>query len=352
MFAPRSCFAAVLAGWLIFAQAGEAAGRRVLAFYYNWYGTPSFQKGKWAHWNECRGCTHDPEKSIERVSPRDGKTITVPDTGATNHPVRLYDSNDPGVIREHLKMAERAGIDAFIVTWWGKGLFSDRALAAALDVARKEKSPVKFTIYYETVPQGAADPVEAILDDFRYLRQQYADHPNFLREDDKPVFFIYGRAMGQLKSPQWEVALAGLRSMGPALLIADGFNPKWLALFDGLHEYNPVQRMVQKADMPERYRTTADMCRAAGKISAATILPGYDDSNIGRTRVIKLDREKGELYQRLWQAAIDAAPDWVLITSFNEWHEGSEIEPSIEWGELFLNLTRDYARRFKKQSAK
>jgi hypothetical protein len=90
-------------------------------------------------------------------------------------------------------------------------------------------------------------------------------------------------------------------------------------------------------------------CRPRSRISTATVLPGYDDSNIGRERVTRLGRENGELYQRLWQAAIEADPDWVLLTSFNEWHEGSEIEPSLEWGDQFLNLTADYSKKFKKK---
>jgi len=36
--------------------------------------------------------------------------------------------------------------------------------------------------------------------------------------------------------------------------------------------------------------------------------------------------------------AIKADPDWVLITSWNEWHEGSEIEPSWEDGDAYLKL--------------
>jgi len=41
-----------------------------------------------------------------------------------------------------------------------------------------------------------------------------------------------------------------------------------------------------------------------------------------------------------------AGPDWVLITSFNEWHEGSEIEPSLEDGDRYLKLTKQYGPRF------
>jgi glycoprotein endo-alpha-1,2-mannosidase len=60
------------------------------------------------------------------------------------------------------------------------------------------------------------------------------------------------------------------------------------------------------------------------------VAPGYIDTRIrpwnGRnTR----DRENGAYYDRLWSAALGVDPGMVAITSFNEWHEGTQIEPAI-----------------------
>jgi hypothetical protein len=53
------------------------------------------------------------------------------------------------------------------------------------------------------------------------------------------------------------------------------------------------------------------------------------------------------VYRTLWRKAIQADPDWVVITSWNEWYEGSEIEPSVEYGKKYLRLTEEFARQFK-----
>jgi hypothetical protein len=47
-----------------------------------------------------------------------------------------------------------------------------------------------------------------------------------------------------------------------------------------------------------------------------------------------------------WQQAIAAHPTWILITSCNEWHEGTEIEPSTEFGETALLITQTYTHQF------
>ena len=56
------------------------------------------------------------------------------------------------------------------------------------------------------------------------------------------------------------------------------------------------------------------------------------------------ERWNGETYRVLWQEAIAAGPDWVLITSWNEWHEGTEIEPSVEF--RAIDDTAGFSRRF------
>jgi hypothetical protein len=84
----------------------------------------------------------------------------------------------------------------------------------------------------------------------------------------------------------------------------------------------------------------------AGKISTITVIPGYDDTKI-RKPGLTVERYKTTLYRAQWEEAIKADPHWILITSFNEWHEGSEIEPSFEYKHQYLELTGKYAKKFK-----
>jgi hypothetical protein len=43
---------------------------------------------------------------------------------------------------------------------------------------------------------------------------------------------------------------------------------------------------------------------------------------------ISRGRRDGATYDALWKAAIRARPDGITITSFNEWGEGTQIEPA------------------------
>jgi len=61
--------------------------------------------------------------------------------------------------------------------------------------------------------------------------------------------------------------------------------------------------------------------------------------------VVSRERGTHRTYDLLWRAALGSAPDWVLITSFNEWHEGTEIEPGVEYRGEFIRRTREWVRR-------
>ncbi len=311
----------------------EDVPRRVLAFYYTWYGTPEFDHGR-AHWGEVDADNHDIAESRH-----------YPAIGA-------YDSHDPAIIARHIDQAMRAGIDGFIATWWGRGSYTDQAFAKLLDLA----GPKDFeaTVYWETVPGQGREQIRNAVGDLVYLLRTYGRRPGFLKVEGAPVIFVYGRVMGQVPQGAWPEIITRTRErVGfDFRLIADGYRTDWARMFDGVHTYNVcgwvAHKTIDEIHEEARRRFTADVATARGQgaISCLTVIPGYDDTKI-RTPGLNAERHEGETYRALWEEAIAAAPDWVLITSWNEWHEGSEIEPSYEDGARYLRLTAIAARRFR-----
>ena len=83
------------------------------------------------------------------------------------------------------------------------------------------------------------------------------------------------------------------------------------------------------------------------KFWVATVMPGYNDLRIRPGSGFVQDREGGGYYARAWQAAIDSQPNWIVINSFNEWPEGTYIEPSAAYGDQFIGLTAQWSAQFK-----
>lgn len=73
-----------------------------------------------------------------------------------------------------------------------------------------------------------------------------------------------------------------------------------------------------------------------------SVRPGYDDTKIRRPGLLT-PRENGAYYRRSWEKAIAADPDAVFITSWNEWPEATNVEPSVEFGYQYAELTLTYS---------
>ncbi len=308
--------------------------RKVLAFYYPWYGNPAVAdgSGRWSHWSD-----------VEEDRGRIGSSTHYPALGP-------YDSHAPKLIAQHATWSKQAGVDGWIVSWWGHGSFSDQALVRIL--AGAQPAGIEVTVYYETIPRPQT--AESAAADISRLLDLYADHPAWLRVAGKPVLFIYGRAVGQIGVEGWlrVIDLVRQKRPGGVVFIGDQMSRAAAGAFDGIHTYNTAGALRDK-DVSEvrhwaraQYAEWVKLARSAGRISTLTVIPGYDDTKI-RKPGLAVPRYDGASYRCQWQEAIAADPDWILITSWNEWHEGSEIEPSREHGTQYLELTRELATQFK-----
>jgi len=298
----------------------------VLAFYYPWYGNPQGPSSRWFHW----------------------KGVGYEEIGsATDYPLLgPYDSWDRRVLRSHIAMAKAAGIDGFISSWWGIGTFEDQAFQRLLDVAEEEG--FKVTIYYESVRDISK---EQVVEELSYVLSKYSNHSAFLKIGGKPVLFIYAVEAKGRDVEFWVDVIRQVenRTGVKALYIGDTYNTGFLAAFDGLHRYNPIgiaNHRIEYLIMSERVKSYSQPGAEEEKIWCASVVPGYDDRKI-RSPGQYVPRDGGEYYERTWTAAVESNPDIVTICSWNEWHEGTEIEPSREYGFKHLKLTRLFAQKFK-----
>jgi glycoprotein endo-alpha-1,2-mannosidase len=111
--------------------------------------------------------------------------------------------------------------------------------------------------------------------------------------------------------------LVGVRVFGHTALVgrakASGF--------DGLYTYDVV---TWNGALFKRLCTQA---HTAGLLCAPSVGPGYDARLSTRVDVVR-PRQHGVTYDRMWKTAIRSGADLVTVTSYNEWQEGTQIEPA------------------------
>ena len=294
------------------AAAQSASDPLVLAFYYTW-----FDDATW---------TYDKLSDL---------------------PAQSYVSSDRSVMGRHIDQAKAAGIDAFLVAWYGpNGNQTEPNLAALLEEAAARG--FKIGILFETNSPflGGAEQVTAAL---RHALSVHANHPAFLRADGRPVVFFWRTQMFGVGA--WQEIRSQVDPGYSSMWIADGVDTSYLSVFDGHHLYsntwNPPAHLDAVNQKFAAQVSRARENRGVYKLWVATVMPGYNDVRIRGGAGFAQDREGGAYYARSWQAAINSQPNWVVLTSFNEWPEGSYIEPSAAYGDAYLGLTAQWSQQFK-----
>ena len=273
----------------------------VLTFYYPWYKT----------W-------HRGGKQITRHTPKLG----------------FYNSADTSVIISHIELAKNAGIDGFIISWFGIGSFTDSV--AQIMIPHLEKNKLKFTIYLES-----CDSLKQFIDIKKYLWKYFFNSGAYLHSSGKPVLFIYERVPKKIRNELIP------KIANDIFIISHGNTFSEINQNEGIHLYLPI---LSTSELDSINQLASIIAHYHNKIFVATVYPGFDNrpSRFPGVEGRFIDREGGNFYRGAWEAAMASNPDWVAIISFNEWGEATEIEPSLELGDQYLKSTKDYIAKFKK----
>jgi hypothetical protein len=263
-------------------------------------------------------------------------------------PAEPYASSDRSVMGRHIDQAKRAGIDAFLVAWYGPGggNQTEPNLAAMLEEANARG--FKIGVLFETTSPffGGVGDVTAAL---QHLQATHVNHPAFLRVDGRPVVFFWRPTLYGVDT--WRSIRSQVDPNFSSVWISEGVDTSYLAVFDGHHLYSntwnpPADLNATNQKFAGRVAQARESYGAA-KYWVATVMPGYNDVKIRGGGGFARDREGGNYFAQSWQAAIASNPSWIVINSFNEWPEGSYIEPSAAFGDLFLGLSATYSQQFK-----
>jgi hypothetical protein len=270
------------------APANALAGNRVAAFYYPWYGT-SAKDGSYLHWAQDG---HAP--------PNDIASAYYPAIG-------LYSSSDRLVIGAQMGEIQTAGIDEIAVSWWGRGSVEDARMPAIVAAARADG--VAVAAHLEPYPDRT---VASVVDDVAYLEATYGIR----------TFYVY-RPL-DLPVADWAAARTALHSLPGVTVYAQTALVGAAAAggFDGVYTYDIVTYGGNT------FSRICGEAHAVHLLCAPSVGPGYDARRGSGDPVVK-PRRNGRTYDSMWQAAIAAHADRVTITSFNEWHEGTQIEPAV-----------------------
>jgi hypothetical protein len=272
-------------------------------------------------------------------------------------PTIRYNSSDDATIDRQVTWAATAGITGFISSWWGPGDPTDqnfmKLLAHSTKLEHKTHQHFASTVYFECDSPRLKSPGN-IIRGLRYLNSRASNNPHFFNWQGKPVFFFWKPLDQGRTLAQWVAIRQAVDPQHRMIWSAEGVDMNLLNVFDGIHLFSAGYWGLIHNNMPAVDRGFHDRIAAYNrahrthKIWAAGVEPGYDDTRLKRRFSYQLPRRNGTLYATSWTAAIASQPEWITITSFNEWFEGAMIEPSVTYGNQYLILTQRFIRQWRR----
>ena len=79
----------------------------------------------------------------------------------------------------------------------------------------------------------------------------------------------------------------------------------------------------------------------------ASVGPGYDHSAVPGREPLIVPREDGKFYERNWLKFLRRPTPFVVVETWNEFHEGTEVCETKEFGRKYIGLTRKFVDMFK-----
>lgn len=299
------------------AHTAQAASERpVIAFYYPWY-----EMSDWSY-----------NSMSDVAAPR-------------------YSGGDDAAMRRHLQQAADAGIDALVCAWFGPDEDRINKRCRRLLQLAEENGRVQVALMPEQAAWGSLNNVAALAGAIGVAQRDMMGSPAYFRYQGRPVLFFFG--LGSLGDQNvWNDVRNRADGNRSQYWFGGSDNFNYLEAFDALYYYDITWESRPGAAMASYGRRLQSWNEGHGQDRpfVATVMPGYDDTRIRPSGGHRRDREGGAYYRGTWQTAIDSQARVVVITSFNEFKEGSHIEPSEQYGDLYLRLTREGVDRFRSTS--
>jgi len=319
------------------------ADENIHAFYYAWYGNTDADD-KFVHWNHPFLSHWKKEESNKYAT---GSRHKPPnDIGSNFYPsLGAYSSSDLMVQKIHFNWLKKAKIGVIALSWYPLGKSDDEGeprseqfIREILDSALY--SGIKVCFHIEPYEGRTA---ESVANDIKYLIKTYGTHDSMYTKRRPnsanwlPMFYIYDSY--QIKAADWSRVLSNdseLRSSQDynaivigLLLKTDNLKQVLESNFDGFYTYFASSKVSQASD-PENWNKYQQFAVDNNLIFIPSVGPGYIDTNIRPwNSAMTVERKGGNTYKENWKSAVDSGAGIISITSFNEWHEGTQIEPAV-----------------------
>ncbi len=353
-------FLAILTQFLFTGQeTARCAPKQLMVHYMPWFQTPYSLGGtSWGyHWT-LNSSSYNPNV-IDGSGKRKIASWLYPLIGP-------YDSLDPAVLEYHVLLMKLAGIDGVIVDWYGSDNYYDYGINNQRTLALfnyTRKAGLKFSLCYEDntinaeinggtmngITVNVGNAIAHAQQTLLYAQTNYFTDPSFLRLSNAPVFLNFGPQYFH-NSSDWTSIFSVLNATNqPAFFTEDNrLSPAGKGAFNwppmGLSGGGTLT-----SNQLQNYLITIDQKGAGWPSFISSGFPRFHDfyaqAGVGSSYGYLDDANGGTLTNTLSRAMTNNSA-LVQIVTWNDFGEGTVVEPTREYGYRDLGIIQNLRRQY------
>ena len=269
----------------------------------------------------------------------------------------LYSSHNKFLIKKHMRMLARHGVDGVIVNWIPPQV-DKKFIDESVKIIFKQAKKIGVSVALQILSYQGRDS-KSLNRDINYIRSAYAYDEIYLKFDGKPLIFIEDSS--DVDDLQFVIAdqsrdlffLSTIKDHSQlSLILEDGFQ--------GIYTY-PGPETSEWSAQQSNWKLLNDNCVSRGLLFIPTVVPGFNNKRNAYNNHFQ-SRMDGEYYKQAFRQASNSGASLILIDSFNDWPKGTNIEPIVpredypptydNWAskggpEYYMNLTKSLISEFK-----
>jgi len=333
--------------------------------------------GAWSGWNYSnRFVRNDPDARDEKGRPK---------VASVYYPlIGRYDMTDPHTAECHCQLAKMAGIDGFMFdlgfyykpgtrapTWRvaAMKLYADVMARYGLKaiVVYEDKAHFIWNRRLKTRPETVAAchaGMNAWMKVFEKVQYRIAGRGvlMFFSYGDK----VPGKGVGRLSGKELAAWAERFAPDKRPILATQWWQPQFKGVINAWYDWTLMRNgpppdgrdlrgwgtLEDVKELYERRRARTRRLLASGTLDLHMncVYPGFDDAGCwgwGKGHRL-VERADAAVYRYTWEQAVSDTVPIVQIATWNDWFEGTVVEPSVEDGVKYLGITREMAGKFKK----
>jgi hypothetical protein len=254
-----------------------------------------------------------------------------------------YASSDRDVIEYQLLLMKFSGIDGVLIDWYGTINLYDypaNLRNAEAFIALVEQVGLQYALVYEDQTIKAAldadkitDKVAAAQADMSYMSGKYFSESEYAKVDGKPLLLTFGPQTFQTSS-EWTSVFSVLSNKPKFLTL---WNESGEAGANASGEYS----WVYQNDVSHLTHLDNFYNKAFTGMKMGSVYPGfkdfYNEGNWG-DGYFEIEHNATGTFEATLDKALASDVDYIQVVTWNDYGEGTMIEPTVEFGYSFLTM--------------